>query len=342
MNPNDPPFYLIGLPPAAISMVFKAFYGFGVHLNKLGIALATFACIVAILLTGDEGVRPNAAQYVLPLVLLGGGLVTTVDSRRSNSWGGYAVSSKQALNKRDGKDATFDRVGISISFAKIIWLSWAIILVTMNLVVNVLNVKNEHVQLFEKMFRLGSVIFGGENVVVPMLKGEVVPRWMTDYQFFQGLGLVQSLPGPLFNFASYIGVMYKGISGGLIAFVGLYAPGVMLVYGMVPIWAKLRHEAWFQCALTGINATAIGFVGAACIITWESVIHTRADVVVFVFAGSLASFFNVKAPFAIISGGIVGAVLFKNAASLGQVEYCEQASLEKTAEDAARVLMWFM
>lgn len=50
--------------------------------------------------------------------------------------------------------------------------------------------------------------------MLPMLQDEVVPGWMNDDTFLQGLGLAQSMPGPLFNFASYLGAVYKGVPGG--------------------------------------------------------------------------------------------------------------------------------
>ena len=43
VDPNNPPWYLIGLPPAAISLVFKAFYGFTQKLDSLGIILVRTA-----------------------------------------------------------------------------------------------------------------------------------------------------------------------------------------------------------------------------------------------------------------------------------------------------------
>ena len=93
----------------------------------------------------------------------------------------------------------------------------------------------------EVMYRIGSLIFGGGQVVLPMLQTEVVPSWMTKDQFLQGLGLAQSMPGPLFNFSSYLGAVYRGVPGALVAYVGLFGPGVILIFGMVPFWARLRH-----------------------------------------------------------------------------------------------------
>ena len=54
INPDDPPFWLAGLPPAAISLVFKAFYGFGVKLDHLGVCMALCSCLVAILINNDS------------------------------------------------------------------------------------------------------------------------------------------------------------------------------------------------------------------------------------------------------------------------------------------------
>mmetsp|Transcript_12783 Transcript_12783/g.19334 ORF Transcript_12783/g.19334 Transcript_12783/m.19334 type:complete len:477 (-) Transcript_12783:181-1611(-) len=336
IDPDDPPFYLIGLPPAAISLVFKAFYGFGLKLDQLGIALATFSCIIAILLNGDDNIEPTATQYVFPIMLLCGGLVTFFDSKRENPWGTYKTP--KGWDKED--DKTFKRIGISVPVGILIWIVWAVVLVVSIVLVDVGDVENEYLHLFEKMYRIGSIIFGGGQVVLPLLEAEVVPHWLSEDQFYQGLGLAQSMPGPLFNFSSYIGAVFKGVPGALVAYVGLFGPGVILIFGMVPFWAKLRHVAWFKAALNGVNATAIGLVGAACVILWESAITTTADAMVFVFAGSLACFFKIQAPIAIFAGGVLGAILFKDAASLGQVEYCEQAGYEKII-DAARMLVWF-
>jgi hypothetical protein len=89
---------------------------------------------------------------------------------------------------------------------------------------------NVYLEIFEIMFRIGSLIFGGGQVVLPMLQDEVVPNWMTKDVFLQGLGLTQSMPGPLFNFSAYLGAVYRGIAGGLVAWVGIMGPGVILIF----------------------------------------------------------------------------------------------------------------
>jgi chromate transporter len=68
-----------------------------------------------------------------------------------------------------------------------------------------------------------------------MLQDEMVPAWMTKDQFLQGLGLAQSMPGPLFNFAAYLGAIYNGVPGAFIAYFGIFTPGTILIFAVVRI-----------------------------------------------------------------------------------------------------------
>ena len=44
------------------------------------------------------------------------------------------------------------------------------------------------------------------QVVLPLLQNEVVTTgWVSEADFLTGLALVQAMPGPLFNFAAYLG-----------------------------------------------------------------------------------------------------------------------------------------
>eukprot|EP00980_Cylindrotheca_fusiformis_P000820 scaffold212_cov72-Cylindrotheca_fusiformis.AAC.1 len=273
-DPNNPPFWLVGLPPAAISLVFKAAYAFAQKLDSLGVCLSLFSCLIAILINNDDRIRPDASQWVFPTTLAVGGLITFVDHKRANPWSTYS-SPSQGWDR--DSDETIRRIGIPLWVGGLILCSYIAILVLVIVLVDVYEVENVYLEIFEKMYRIGSIIFGGGQVVLPMLQDEVVPRWMTDETFLQGLGLAQSMPGPLFNFASYLGAVYQGVPGALVAYLGLFGPGVILIFAVVPFWAQLRRFTAFKATLKGVNATAIGLVMAACVILWEAAVHTASD-----------------------------------------------------------------
>lgn len=210
IDPNEPPWYLAGLPPAAISLVFKAFYGFAIKLDSLGVLLSLFSCLVAILLNNSR-IDPREAQWVFPVTLAIGGLITFVDSKRKNPFSSYGSPSK-GWDAQD--DETMKRIGIPLWVGACIFLVWLGVLIASIVLVQGGKVENVYLDIFSTMYRIGSIIFGGGQVVLPMLQDEVVPVWMTDNQFLQGLGLAQSMPGPLFNFSAYLGAVYQGVPGG--------------------------------------------------------------------------------------------------------------------------------
>lgn len=50
------------------------------------------------------------------------------------------------------------------------------------------------------------MVCSARQVVLPLLQNEVVATgWVSQADFLTGLALVQAMPGPLFNFAAYLG-----------------------------------------------------------------------------------------------------------------------------------------
>jgi hypothetical protein len=79
VDASNPPIWLLGIAPAAVSLIFKAFYGFGQNLDKVGIGLAMFSCIVATMINGDEHIPQSSSQIIYPALLFFGGCFTVTD-----------------------------------------------------------------------------------------------------------------------------------------------------------------------------------------------------------------------------------------------------------------------
>jgi chromate transporter len=122
--------------------------------------------------------------------------------------------------------------------------------------------------LFAAFYRAGALVFGGGHVVLPLLQAETVaPGWVTPDGFLAGYGLAQAVPGPLFTFSSYLGAVAgpapHGVAGAAIALAGIFLPGLLLVYGMLPFWDALRRRALAQAAMRGANAAVVGILAMA-------------------------------------------------------------------------------
>lgn len=175
------------------------------------------------------------------------------------------------------------------------------------------------------MYLAGTIIFGGGPVVIPLLREYVVqPGWVSSRDFLIGLAVIQSLPGPNFNFAVYLGALAvkgsgaPGISGAALAFLAIFAPGLTLAVGVQSIWDRLRTKAVVGSALRGVNSVAVGMVFTAVYRLWEigyltpgsSTGRSLADdpwwVVVAVASYSASAWFSLAPPLSILSGGVLG------------------------------------
>jgi chromate transporter len=121
------------------------------------------------------------------------------------------------------------------------------------------------VQLFDRLYRTGALVFGGGHVVLPLLQAAVVPKgWVPVDSFLAGYGAAQAVPGPLFSFAAYIGARSSGSPAGWvgagIALVAIFLPAFLLICGLLPFWGTLRRNAALQRAMPGVNAAVVGIL----------------------------------------------------------------------------------
>jgi chromate transporter len=145
---------------------------------------------------------------------------------------------------------------------------------------------NPDIRLFDTFYRVGSLVFGGGHVVLPLLQAEVVPGWIDKDAFLAGYGAAQAVPGPLFTFSAYLGGVIGGWKIALLCLFAIYLPSFLLLVGILPFWEGLRRRHSTQAALRGVNAAVVGLLVAAFYNpVWMAGILTKGD-----FALALAAF----------------------------------------------------
>ncbi len=232
---------LHGLKLVAVSVVAQAVWGMAKNFtpDRQRAAIALLAVAITTLFGGGTG---QLAAIALG-ACLGFFLCTGAEARPSSDL-------NCAVSRRDGQRA------IAICFALLLLLpllslfDW------------------QALRLFAAFYRSGALVFGGGHVVLPLLQTEVVaPGWVSSDTFLTGYGLAQAMPGPLFTLATYLGAVAipspHGFTGAVIATVAIFLPGLLLVYGMLPFWTKLRAYPNAQAAMNGTNAAVVGLLGAA-------------------------------------------------------------------------------
>lgn len=183
--------------------------------------------------------------------------------------------------------------------------------------------------LFANLYLAGTIIFGGGPVVIPLLREYIVAEgWVSPRDFLLGLAVIQAFPGPNFNFAVYLGSLAAAgtplptFLGGLVAFVAIFSPGMIIVSGVMGFWKELRSRRWLVSLLRGVNAAAVGLVYTAVYRLWQIGLLDEARgsgsplggdpwwvaITATSFVGG--RWFGLSAPLAILLGGALGMVWY--------------------------------
>jgi chromate transporter len=138
--------------------------------------------------------------------------------------------------------------------------------------------------LFENFYRFGSLVFGGGDVLMPLMYEQYVVRPETERiivknphvlrieknDFLTGAGMVRAIPGPVFSIGAYMGgrALKDGgknaqLAGVIIGSVALFLPSALLVLFFFPVWQNLQKFTIIYRALKGINAAVVGIMAGA-------------------------------------------------------------------------------
>jgi chromate transporter len=163
----------------------------------------------------------------------------------------------------------------------------------------------KQLNLFENTYRMGSLVFGGGHVLMPMMYEQysVRPqvRLETDSvsarnqihikkeDMVTGMGIVRALPGPVFSIAAFTGGMAlrdmgpsMQLLGCLIGIIGIFLPSALLVLFFFPVWNYLKKYAVVYRSLEGINAAIVGIMIASTLYIMRDISLMQANVTSFV------------------------------------------------------------
>lgn len=175
---------------------------------------------------------------------------------------------------------------------------------------------SQAINVFDRFYRIGSLVFGGGHVVLPLIQREVVePGWVTADQFLAGYGAVQAVPGPLFTLSAYLGTVMgptpNGIVGAAVALSAIFLPSFFFVIGGLPVWSLVRRRPPVLAALKGVNAGVVGLLLAALYDpVFTSAVKSPKDFSLAIAAFGLLAFWKVP-PWFVVVFSVAGAVLLR-------------------------------
>jgi chromate transporter len=172
-----------------------------------------------------------------------------------------------------------EKIPIRISWAN--FILWAGVLIAAAVLGGLTH--NLPIRLFENFYRNGSLIFGGGQVLTPLLYTEFVElkHYLSSREFLSGYAIAQSIPGPVFAFSAYIGALSVQdgglggkIAGALLSAAGIFLPGTFLIFFVIRFWESLKKFRAIRASLEGITAASAGLVAAAAVFLFQPLDNT--------------------------------------------------------------------
>ena len=163
-------------------------------------------------------------------------------------------------------------------------------------------------RLFLSFLKIGAVVFGSGYVLLAFLQAEFVEHlhWLTDQQLLDAVAVGQFTPGPVFTTATFIGYLVAGWAGAIVATVGIFLPGFILVALSGPVIPRLRRSPIAATALDGVVA---GSLALMAVVTWQLGKASIVDwITLAVFAVSLIALLrvHVNSAWLILAAAVVG------------------------------------
>lgn len=281
------------IQPIALGIVAYGAFKLGrkVLTSQVSIFLS-FAAVVATL------VLKNA--YVFPLAILIGGIISS------------------AIETPHEETELRVKLFSNINPRKLIYFLGALLLFALiGAIINRTSPFSLPIRLLENFYRNGILVFGGGQVLVPLMFTEFVEmkHYLQAPGFLSGFALQQALPGPTFSFTSYLGALSMKnfgygiggqILGGVIGVIGINLPGLILVLFIVPFWDDLKKISRIRHSLSGINAVSVGFIFAAFILLLVPIGFNWLFIAIMIITFLVLNFTKISTPLIVLAGILVG------------------------------------
>ena len=166
-----------------------------------------------------------------------------------------------------------------------------------------------HLKLFFVFLKVGAVLFGSGYVLFAYLDGELIDNlgWITHSDLVEAIAIGQMTPGPVLSTATFIGYKIGGISGAILATMGIFIPSFFYVWLLNPLVKKMRNHPQLISFLEAVNVAAVSVMVVVSIKMAESILISWQTIFIGILSFVVYFFIKKINPiWIIIGGGILG------------------------------------
>jgi chromate transporter len=169
--------------------------------------------------------------------------------------------------------------------------------------------------LFLTFLKIGAVVFGSGYVLLAFLRADLVDRlhWLTESELLDAVAVGQVTPGPVFTSATFIGFVVgarQGTAmaswGAVVATVGIFLPGFLLVAATRPLVARVRRSPLAGAFLDGVNAASVALMVVVGVQLARAAMVDVPTVIIALASAALLLRFKVSTTWLVAGGAALG------------------------------------
>lgn len=157
--------------------------------------------------------------------------------------------------------------------------------------------KNELINLFFNFYKSGSLVFGGGHVVLPLLQESLGEKVIND-TFLIAYSLAQTVSGPMFTIATYLGadiIKQSPLLGAIVATFGIFLGGFLLILAFHKSFESFSQNEKLSKIIKAINSGVVALLFATLINTIiPSAIYSLFDILVVLIGFVLIRYLKVN------------------------------------------------
>jgi chromate transporter len=167
-------------------------------------------------------------------------------------------------------------------------------------------------QVFAQFYQVGSLVFGGGHVVLPLLQANVGELVSPD-RFLTGYALAQAIPGPMFTLATFLGAdiwLESPVLGAVVATAAIFIPGFLLMLVGLKSWHAISERPAIAGAIAGVNAAVVGLLLSALYQpVFTTAVLTPVDMALALLGFGVLKIFKPSIVLLVLGFSLVGAVM---------------------------------
>jgi chromate transporter len=172
-------------------------------------------------------------------------------------------------------------------------------------------VSTTNLNLFLVFLKIGAILYGSGYVLFAFLDAELVSKGLLSRTtLIDAIAVGQFTPGPVFSSVTFIGYQMNGLSGAIVATIGIFLPSFLFVALLNPLVKKMRNSKPFSVFLDGVNVASVAIIVAICFQMGSDVITDWRTILIAILSALINfKYKKINSAFIVLGGSILGYIL---------------------------------